>query len=189
VFKEQSLYICRSGLLEAQYIQNEGIQKLLDMNPQAQNLRARRKMAEIKYKLAKKTKNPQFIASAWLYLKSVIAEQKVFGLMQTTLKNTYEFKTYLKVKSTQSTLLNEHYIKNDIHLIGDHKMAVKKSPLRSPSPDYITVSQFAKKQIKGLTWKVEFLKPFQPITLSCLATIYEKENPWQVVLSQRVRPL
>lgn len=183
IFKEESQSICRKGMLSTQNIQLDGIRNLFKLNPQAKNLRAQRALAEINYKIAIKSKNPKLITAAWLYLKKVQAEQKVFGLIQISLINSYEAQSYLELINTQQEIKRLHFIKSEVINLGEIPMAIKKVPRNSPTPDYVFRSQFSKKQSKGLQWTLTFYDPFPPVTLSCNATIYKEEEPWRSVLS------
>ena len=182
------MHICRQELVAYQRIHLEGIEKLTALNPQARSLRTKRRAAEIKYKIAKKSKNPKFIVAAWAYLKSVILEQKAFAIIQNSIKTSTAARAQLHLRRAQHKINRLHYIHYPPLNQGAFKPALKKLPRKSMTPDYVLRSRFERKQNMQLFWQITLLKKFNKktfsdINLSCSATINTQEEPWKVVLS------
>ncbi|MCB0389730.1 MAG: hypothetical protein KDD58_00495 [Bdellovibrionales bacterium] len=187
-FKERSVHVCRQELLKYQEINLKGLQRLVSINPQAQQLRIKRKIAEAAYSLAKKSKQPYAIAAAWGNLKLVIAEQKTFSLIQKSIISSTEALAWKQLHQARQNIFQLHFIHNYPLSHQQNFLAIKKMPRNSLTPDYILRSNFEKKQNVTLLWPLTFLrkidmKKTNDIQLQCSATIDAKEQPWQVVLS------
>ena len=184
VFKEESLAICRKGLLTYQQVHLKGMQQLYQLNPQAQSLRIQRTVAEANYRMAKTSKNPKWIAAARLHLEQVKKQQKVFGQWQITIWHNTQQAAFVYLQRLKSQMQSLHFIKSPVEVYGTSVPALKRKPRVSPSPNYVLRKNFEKIQNMQMLWKLRFLYSRWPIDIHCSSTISTQEETWKAVLSR-----
>lgn len=164
---------CRNLALQSQQYLTEGMNAVLQLNPEALRLQAKLKRAEL---MIRRSVNPKMLAAALLNYQNVKIQQKIFRTKQLRLINSSLLKanSHLKIQASRKKLT----VNNKI------KFLLKPYPVTSDSPIYQDYLGIERDQTIALSWntvlKVNSVK--NKLQGECRASI-TKEKEWHPILT------
>ncbi len=196
--KSQTSHICRKGLLAYQEVQQQGLNKLLELNPLASQLRLKRSLAEKAYRTAIRLGQPKAIAAALIVKTKIITRQKALATKQKMILEQTNLSSHFILKKLKNDLKSVLHLKENPQLKGNLSLQVYPSPSKSESPNYITRTNFTKKQNLQIVWNLNLFtnadnfsqfKTFlsKPIQVNCSASLIKEDLKWIPTLSETVK--
>ncbi len=207
----QDLHSCRITLLQLHLELAKKLNFLLEMNPQATELRLER--AEAEKMVEANLENPPGLVAAQAELVAVITKQRAFHLRQTALIREAEMSADTELYGVHRQIQQLHEktavlfreranFGRDLRFgeIPKVKLNVKAVPPISDSPDYEPVPYFELKQTLQLNWQshpvahlpewLPLLKGDSNLTIQsqCAATLTKGGSEWTARLAE-VNPL
>ncbi len=194
---QQSLHLCRSQLLSLQGQLKSPLIELLNLNPQAQQTRAARKVAQEALRLALKSGNPQAIALASTQWRIIQAqEQQLFIHQQVLLKKAQYQRWRLSLDLSHQLSQRpgvDAVFRNPPRVAG---LALEPHPASDKIPDYRPMADFSRLQSESFSWTLNLQRiypqwiqrwleghsPTWTIRRSCSASLQQEGGTWKTRL-------
>jgi hypothetical protein len=200
----QSLYICRTELLETQSQTSHQLQSLMALNVQATRLRFELHMAEVELAMAIASENPPAVATAQAKINRIKHQQRLLDQRQRRIIASADQTMARGLREVEKSLRqqdrwNQQHMPSmfsfKIHRVRSYP---KKLAVRPDRPDVAPVyeleSDFTRAQALNVSWTSEFQtksrETFQWIknrhkkNQSCTASLKEDGLSYQEVLSE-----
>ncbi|MDE0118408.1 MAG: hypothetical protein OXM55_00170 [Bdellovibrionales bacterium] len=192
--------ICLKQTLQAQIQIKKALQKLLHLNPLADQLRHTQKYWEQLYREALKSGELTTIAILRAKIEAIKRKRKFLDKKQKNIlkSTTYHIESAMTVFKEKTRRFHSSYIRKNHHR--PLPLAVIGRPLGDIAPSYYPVSYFSRHQTFSISWKMplyHFLPKwlerafFRPgLSLySCSATIKKRGLKWKATLASLFIPI
>ena len=186
--------ICLKQTLQAQMQIKKALQKLLHLNPLADQLRDTQKYLEKLYRAALKSGELRTIAILRAKIEFIKRKRKLLDQEQKNILNstTHHIESAVVLFKENTRKFNSSYIKKNHHR--PTPLAVKARPKGDIAPSYYPVPYFSRQQVFSISWKMplyHFLPKwlervfFQPVlsSYSCAATIKKERLKWKATFA------
>lgn len=190
--------VCKKEAMRLQHELSAVMKSLNKLNRRAQILRRKRDGAEKRLAAAIASGEPELIAAAEAYRRSVILEQEALALQQHRLIANAGDERELAEK--RLLVQGKSWGIQNLRAIFSSKLAVRRDPPESITPDYLEKPNFPQQQSHVFQYKLNLFQRWPqwlqqhvlshpnlrdlvtPFTTACAATLSTQEGNWKPIL-------